>query len=101
MPSSPQEQNQEQTEGRKEETKEEVKTEENENKKEESKKDEKKEEKKESWKDFIYNPGTGEFLGRTASSWGKTGGLERGGESAEMSGSAGPGPTSLCQCTVP
>uniref|UniRef100_A0A3B5M293 Uncharacterized protein n=1 Tax=Xiphophorus couchianus TaxID=32473 RepID=A0A3B5M293_9TELE len=30
----------------------------------------KKEEKKESWKDFIYNPRTGEFLGRTASSWG-------------------------------
>uniref|UniRef100_A0A665UJX9 Sodium/potassium-transporting ATPase subunit beta n=1 Tax=Echeneis naucrates TaxID=173247 RepID=A0A665UJX9_ECHNA len=27
-------------------------------------------EKKETWKDFIYNPTTGEFLGRTASSWG-------------------------------
>lgn len=24
-----------------------------------------------SWKEFIYNPRTGEFLGRTASSWGK------------------------------
>uniref|UniRef100_A0A3B5B7D8 Sodium/potassium-transporting ATPase subunit beta n=1 Tax=Stegastes partitus TaxID=144197 RepID=A0A3B5B7D8_9TELE len=31
---------------------------------------EKKEEKKESCRDFIYNPRTGEFLGRTASSWG-------------------------------
>uniref|UniRef100_A0A3B5B9F8 Sodium/potassium-transporting ATPase subunit beta n=1 Tax=Stegastes partitus TaxID=144197 RepID=A0A3B5B9F8_9TELE len=30
----------------------------------------KKEEKKESCRDFIYNPRTGEFLGRTASSWG-------------------------------
>uniref|UniRef100_A0A665UL83 Sodium/potassium-transporting ATPase subunit beta n=1 Tax=Echeneis naucrates TaxID=173247 RepID=A0A665UL83_ECHNA len=25
---------------------------------------------RETWKDFIYNPTTGEFLGRTASSWG-------------------------------
>ncbi|KAK5621392.1 hypothetical protein CRENBAI_007615 [Crenichthys baileyi] len=33
-------------------------------------KEEKKKEKKESWKDLIYNPRTGEFLGRTASSWG-------------------------------
>lgn len=24
-----------------------------------------------SWKDVIYNPRTGELLGRTASSWGK------------------------------
>lgn len=74
MPSSPQEQ----TEVRKEE----VKAEENENKKEEAKKDKKKrektKEKKESWKDFIYNPGTREFLGRTASSWGKTRGKETG-----------------------
>uniref|UniRef100_A0A3Q2P6I4 Sodium/potassium-transporting ATPase subunit beta n=1 Tax=Fundulus heteroclitus TaxID=8078 RepID=A0A3Q2P6I4_FUNHE len=38
--------------------------------KKEQKKEEKKEQKKESWKDFIYNPRTGEFLGRTASSWG-------------------------------
>lgn len=26
---------------------------------------------KSSWKDFIYNPRTGEFIGRTAKSWGK------------------------------
>lgn len=108
MPSTPQDQNQEPNqepnEGKKEETKEEAKAEENENKKEEAKKEKKKEEnkedkekKKESWKDFIYNPGTGEFLGRTASSWGKTGGLETGGESAERSGSVGPGPAGLCQ----
>ncbi|XP_076832306.1 sodium/potassium-transporting ATPase subunit beta-3b [Brachyhypopomus gauderio] len=32
-------------------------------------KEEKPEGKKSSWKDFIYNPRTGEFLGRTASSW--------------------------------
>uniref|UniRef100_A0A8D0D9H1 Sodium/potassium-transporting ATPase subunit beta n=1 Tax=Sander lucioperca TaxID=283035 RepID=A0A8D0D9H1_SANLU len=32
----------------------------------------KKEEPKESWKDCIYNPRTGEFMGRTASSWGET-----------------------------
>uniref|UniRef100_A0A3Q0S9I1 ATPase Na+/K+ transporting subunit beta 3b n=1 Tax=Amphilophus citrinellus TaxID=61819 RepID=A0A3Q0S9I1_AMPCI len=30
----------------------------------------KKDEKEGSWKDFIYNPRTGEFLGRTAGSWG-------------------------------
>ncbi|KAI1882665.1 hypothetical protein AGOR_G00237230 [Albula goreensis] len=37
-----------------------------------SNKDEKPEEQKESqstWKDFVYNPRTGEFIGRTASSW--------------------------------
>uniref|UniRef100_A0AAZ1X744 Sodium/potassium-transporting ATPase subunit beta n=1 Tax=Oreochromis aureus TaxID=47969 RepID=A0AAZ1X744_OREAU len=31
---------------------------------------EQKKEKQDSWKDFIYNPRTGEFLGRTAGSWG-------------------------------
>ncbi|XP_041796454.1 sodium/potassium-transporting ATPase subunit beta-3b [Chelmon rostratus] len=84
MSSSPQDQNQEPnqepTQEPKEETKAEVKAEEKEDKnvemkeeKREEKKEEKKEEKeekKESWKDFIYNPRTGEFLGRTASSWG-------------------------------
>ncbi|XP_056118562.1 sodium/potassium-transporting ATPase subunit beta-3b [Rhinichthys klamathensis goyatoka] len=33
-------------------------------------KEEKPDEKQSSWKDFIYNPRTGEFIGRTASSWG-------------------------------
>ena len=37
-------------------------------------------EKTSSWKDSIYNPRTGELLGRTASSWGKTRGPARGGE---------------------
>lgn len=68
-------------------TKEEVKAEEKEEKKEEkqekkddkkeaneAKMEKKKEEKQDSWKDFIYNPRTGEFLGRTAGSWGKRGG---------------------------
>lgn len=32
-------------------------------------KEEKSDEKQSSWKDFIYNPRTGEFIGRTASSW--------------------------------
>ncbi|XP_036418989.1 sodium/potassium-transporting ATPase subunit beta-3b [Colossoma macropomum] len=32
-------------------------------------KEEKPEGKESSWKDFIYNPRTGEFIGRTASSW--------------------------------
>uniref|UniRef100_A0A673HMB5 Sodium/potassium-transporting ATPase subunit beta n=1 Tax=Sinocyclocheilus rhinocerous TaxID=307959 RepID=A0A673HMB5_9TELE len=32
-------------------------------------KEEKADEKQSSWKDFIYNPRTGEFIGRTASSW--------------------------------
>uniref|UniRef100_A0A3B4H888 Sodium/potassium-transporting ATPase subunit beta-3 n=1 Tax=Pundamilia nyererei TaxID=303518 RepID=A0A3B4H888_9CICH len=36
-----------------------------------TKMEKKKEEKQDSWKDFIYNPRTGEFLGRTAGSWGK------------------------------
>lgn len=35
-------------------------------------KEEKSDEKQSSWKDFIYNPRTGEFIGRTASSWGKS-----------------------------
>ncbi|XP_030633281.1 sodium/potassium-transporting ATPase subunit beta-3b [Chanos chanos] len=34
-----------------------------------SNKEEKPDEKQSSWKDFIYNPRTGEFIGRTASSW--------------------------------
>lgn len=33
-------------------------------------KEEKADEKKTTWKDTIYNPRTGEFIGRTASSWG-------------------------------
>ncbi|KAG1932817.1 sodium/potassium-transporting ATPase subunit beta-3b [Pimephales promelas] len=33
-------------------------------------KEEKPDDKQSSWKDFIYNPRTGEFIGRTASSWG-------------------------------
>ncbi|XP_039985894.1 sodium/potassium-transporting ATPase subunit beta-3b [Xiphias gladius] len=88
MSSSPQDQNQEpnqeQKEEPKEERKEEAKAEEKEVQNEETKEEQKeekkeekkekkegrKEEKKESWKDFIYNPRTGEFLGRTASSWG-------------------------------
>lgn len=80
MSSSPQDQNQEPNQEPKEEPKdemkEEVKAEEKQEKSEETreeKKEEKKEE-KESWGDFIYNPRTGEFLGRTASSWGKTSG---------------------------
>ncbi|XP_041669191.1 sodium/potassium-transporting ATPase subunit beta-3-like [Cheilinus undulatus] len=62
----------EKEEGNKEEVKQEVKEEPKEEKTEEQKKkkDEPKEEKKESWKDFIYNPRTGEFMGRTATSWG-------------------------------
>uniref|UniRef100_A0A3Q4GLS3 Sodium/potassium-transporting ATPase subunit beta-3 n=1 Tax=Neolamprologus brichardi TaxID=32507 RepID=A0A3Q4GLS3_NEOBR len=64
--------------------KEEVKAEEKEEKKEEkqekkedkkeaneAKREKKEEEKQDSWKDCIYNPRTGEFLGRTAGSWGK------------------------------
>lgn len=31
-----------------------------------------------SWKDSIYNPRTGELLGRTASSWGKKPTIHRG-----------------------
>ncbi|XP_038549232.1 sodium/potassium-transporting ATPase subunit beta-3-like [Micropterus salmoides] len=58
MSSSPQDQNQEPKEEQKEETK------------EEKREERKKEEQKESWKDLIYNPRTGAFLGRTASSWG-------------------------------
>ncbi|XP_078140410.1 sodium/potassium-transporting ATPase subunit beta-3b [Centroberyx gerrardi] len=36
---------------------------------EEKKEEKKKEENSSSWKDFIYNPRTGEFMGRTAVSW--------------------------------
>ncbi|XP_072247901.1 sodium/potassium-transporting ATPase subunit beta-3b [Leuresthes tenuis] len=46
------------------------KTEKPKEQKKEEKKENKEEEKKGSWKDLIYNPRTGEFLGRTASSWG-------------------------------
>lgn len=35
-------------------------------------------ENKSSWKDSIYNPRTGELLGRTASSWGKEGATMQG-----------------------
>ncbi|XP_060903378.1 sodium/potassium-transporting ATPase subunit beta-3-like [Labrus mixtus] len=49
----------------KEEPKEKKKEERNEERKEEAK-----DGKKESWKDAIYNPRTGEFMGRTARSWG-------------------------------
>uniref|UniRef100_A0A1A8N7R7 Sodium/potassium-transporting ATPase subunit beta n=1 Tax=Nothobranchius rachovii TaxID=451742 RepID=A0A1A8N7R7_9TELE len=55
----------------KEDKNEEPKEQKNEKKKKKEKKDEKKkDENKGSCKDFIYNPRTGEFLGRTASSWG-------------------------------
>lgn len=81
MSSSPQDQNQEPNQEPKDEMKEEVEVEEKQEKleetreeKKEEKREGKKEEEKESWGDFIYNPRTGEFLGRTASSWGKTGG---------------------------
>ncbi|XP_027900764.1 sodium/potassium-transporting ATPase subunit beta-3-like [Xiphophorus couchianus] len=57
-------------EKKKEEKKKKEKKKEEKDKKNKKKKEQKKEEKKESWKDFIYNPRTGEFLGRTASSWG-------------------------------
>lgn len=77
MSSSPQDQNQEPKEEMKAEETEEEKRDNAEETREEKKeeKEEKKEDKKEkeeSWGDFIYNPRTGEFLGRTASSWGKT-----------------------------
>ncbi|XP_071352924.1 sodium/potassium-transporting ATPase subunit beta-3-like [Trachinotus anak] len=75
-----QEPNQENKEERKEEAKvkeTEVKNEETKEEQKEEKKEENKEERKESkkenkgsWNDFIYNPTTREFLGRTASSWG-------------------------------
>lgn len=90
MSSSPQVQTQEPNQDQNQDNaKEEVKAEEKEEKKEEkqekkedkkeaneAKREEKKkkEEKQDSWKDFIYNPRTGEFLGRTAGSWGKGGG---------------------------
>ncbi|XP_029282681.1 sodium/potassium-transporting ATPase subunit beta-3-like [Cottoperca gobio] len=54
----------------KEETNQAVKEEEKVGEKE-KKKEEKKEETKESWKDCMYNPRTGEFMGRTARSWGQ------------------------------
>lgn len=58
----------------KEEQQEGMEEEEEKNKKEKKKKGKKKEEKteaKESWTDFIYNRRSGEFLGRTCSSWGE------------------------------
>uniref|UniRef100_A0A3Q4GLR2 Sodium/potassium-transporting ATPase subunit beta-3 n=1 Tax=Neolamprologus brichardi TaxID=32507 RepID=A0A3Q4GLR2_NEOBR len=39
------------------------------NRTEKTKREKKEEEKQDSWKDCIYNPRTGEFLGRTAGSW--------------------------------
>ncbi|KAI9513668.1 hypothetical protein NQZ68_040566 [Dissostichus eleginoides] len=58
-------------EAKKAETKEAKKEETKEAKKEENKpKDEPKGEPKETWRDSIYNPRTGEFMGRTARSWG-------------------------------
>ncbi|KAM3616240.1 uncharacterized protein V6R79_014886 [Siganus canaliculatus] len=54
----------EEKEGEKKERKEEDDKEEKKERKEEKK------ETKESWKDFIYNPRTGEFIGRTTTSWG-------------------------------
>ncbi|XP_028274801.1 sodium/potassium-transporting ATPase subunit beta-3-like [Parambassis ranga] len=54
----------------KDEAKEEVKVEEKKEGKQEKKEKKEEKEEKDSWKDFFYNPRTGEFLGRTASSWG-------------------------------
>ncbi len=109
MSSTPHDQNQDPNQEAKEEVKEEAKEEVKEEAKEEVKeekkegkteikKEEKKEEKKESWSDFIYNPRTGEFLGRTASSWGKTGSLETGDESADRPGSGAQRPACLSVC---
>ncbi|XP_023252007.1 sodium/potassium-transporting ATPase subunit beta-3-like [Seriola lalandi dorsalis] len=77
MSSSPQDQNQEPNQEQEEERKEEAKAEKTEVKSEETneeqnkeRKKESKKEKKEPWNYCIYNPTTGEFLGRTASSWG-------------------------------
>lgn len=78
MPSSPQEPNEEPNREpiqEQNQTKVEENDKINEDTKQEKRKEDKKEEKeekKESWKDIIYNPRTGEFLGRTGSSWGKT-----------------------------
>lgn len=82
MSSSPQDQNQEsnpepsrelkEEEEQKDGMKEEVKAEE---KQDVTEKKEERKEVKESWTDLIYNRRTREFLGRTASSWGKTGSL--------------------------
>ncbi|XP_047191465.1 sodium/potassium-transporting ATPase subunit beta-3-like [Scophthalmus maximus] len=72
MSSSPQEQNEERKEEDREEKnemKEMIEKEEKEEK-EENKEEMKQMKEKESCQDLIYNPRTGEFLGRTASSWG-------------------------------
>lgn len=63
---------------------------EKEQKKEEKKEPGKKEKGKEdelqgSWKDFFYNPRTGEVLGRTASSWGKISRLSSGRSGFDLS----------------
>lgn len=63
MSASPQNSNRDTKEEQKEGMKEEEKKERKEKKE--------KEKKKESWTDFIYNPRSGEFLGRTCSSWGE------------------------------
>lgn len=55
----------------KEEQKVGMKEEEKKKEKKEEEKEEKKEEKEESWTDCIYNRRSGEFLGRTCSSWGE------------------------------
>ncbi|KAM9852899.1 sodium/potassium-transporting ATPase subunit beta-3b [Aulostomus maculatus] len=69
-----QDQGQEQTEKDGEEVKTEVKAEENKDEKTEGKRENKEAKRgakeEESWRDALYNPRTGAFLGRTAGSWG-------------------------------